>query len=96
MKRKYGSLFMQSQTSAVFGVDIHPCAQIGKGVMMDHATGIVVGETATIGDGCTIMHSVTLGGTGKESGTLFSLDRSLETIFVDDFLKLLTPTFSIP
>ncbi|KAG7356316.1 serine acetyltransferase [Nitzschia inconspicua] len=68
MKRKYGALFMQSQTSAVFGVDIHPCATIGKGVMMDHATGIVVGETATIGDGCTILHGVTLGGTGKESG----------------------------
>ena len=45
MKRKFGALFMQSQTSAVFGVDIHPLSRIGKGVMMDHATGIVVGET---------------------------------------------------
>lgn len=65
---------MQSQASAVFGVDIHPCAQIGKGVMMDHATGIVVGETATIGDGCTILHGVTLGGTGKDSGTNMLLE----------------------
>lgn len=49
MKRKFGALFMQSQTSAVFGVDIHPLSRIGKGVMMDHATGIVVGETGEFG-----------------------------------------------
>ena len=48
MKRKFGALFMQSQTSAVFGVDIHPLSRIGKGVMMDHATGIVVGETGEL------------------------------------------------
>jgi serine O-acetyltransferase len=79
---------MQSQASAIFGVDIHPCAKIGKGVMMDHATGIVVGETATIGDGCTILHGVTLGGTGKQSGTeLVSCEQlqitSLSTILSD-------------
>lgn len=68
MKRKYAALFLQSQTSAVFGLDIHPLARIGKGVMFDHGTAVVVGETATIGKGCTILHSVTLGGTGKDHG----------------------------
>jgi serine O-acetyltransferase len=80
MNRKFGALFMQSQCSAVFGVDIHPCATIGKGVMMDHATGIVVGETATIGDGCTILHGVTLGGTGKQSGKCTSLLCSIDSV----------------
>ena len=60
--------FFQSQISIGLGVDIHPAAQIGKGVMLDHATGIVVGETAVIEDHVSILHSVTLGGTGKESG----------------------------
>ena len=65
---KHVALWLQSQASAAFGVDIHPAAQIGKGVMFDHGTGIVMGETAVVGDGCTILHGVTLGGTGKESG----------------------------
>ena len=60
--------FFQSQISIGLGVDIHPAAQIGQGVMLDHATGIVVGETAVIEDHVSILHSVTLGGTGKESG----------------------------
>ncbi len=68
MKKKFTALFLQSQCSAVFGLDIHPLSQIGTGVMFDHGTGVVVGETATIGDGCTILHGVTLGGTGKEHG----------------------------
>jgi serine O-acetyltransferase len=67
-KRKFTALFLQSQTSAVFGLDIHPLAQIGFSVMLDHGTGVVVGETAVIGDGCTILHGVTLGGTGKDNG----------------------------
>jgi len=67
-RKSYVALWLQSQASAAFGVDIHPAATIGCGFMMDHATGIVVGETATIGDGCTILHGVTLGGTGKEKG----------------------------
>jgi serine O-acetyltransferase len=62
------SLWLQSTVSAVFGVDIHPAATIGSAVMFDHATGIVVGETAVIGSGSTLLHSVTLGGTGKASG----------------------------
>lgn len=66
--RKFTALFLQSQGSAVFGVDLHPSAQIGSAVMLDHGTGIVVGETAVIGDGCTLLHGVTLGGTGKDQG----------------------------
>lgn len=59
---------MQSRSSEVFGVDIHPAAKIGKGLMMDHATGIVIGETAIVGDNCSFLHGVTLGGTGKNHG----------------------------
>ncbi|WP_137165499.1 serine O-acetyltransferase [Salinimonas lutimaris] len=62
------SLFLQSRNSQTFGVDIHPAAVIGKGVMFDHATGIVVGETAVIEDYVSLLQSVTLGGTGNESG----------------------------
>ena len=62
------ALFLQSRNSATFGVDIHPAAKIGRGVMFDHATGIVVGETAVIEDNVSILQSVTLGGTGNESG----------------------------
>ena len=62
------ALFIQSRNSAVFGVDIHPAARIGCGVMFDHATGIVVGETSVIEDDVSILQSVTLGGTGNESG----------------------------
>ena len=65
---RFVALFLQSHCSSAFGVDIHPAAQIGAGVMIDHATGVVIGETATVGDGTTILHGVTLGGTGKESG----------------------------
>lgn len=67
-RTKYVSLWLQSQASAAFAVDIHPLAEIGSGVFFDHATGLVVGETAVIGDGCTILHGVTLGGTGKDNG----------------------------
>lgn len=67
-KRKELAMFIQSRNSEVFGVDIHPASQIGKGVMFDHATGIVVGETAVIEDNVSIMQQVTLGGTGNESG----------------------------
>ncbi|EIK45987.1 serine acetyltransferase [Cellvibrio sp. BR] len=62
------ALFLQNRISAVFAVDIHPAARIGKGIMFDHATGIVIGETAVIEDMVSIMQSVTLGGTGKEAG----------------------------
>lgn len=58
----------QSKISEFFQVDIHPATKIGSGIMFDHATGIVIGETAVIGDDCTILQGVTLGGTGKEVG----------------------------
>lgn len=58
--------FMQMRISEVFGVDIHPAAKIGKGIMIDHAHSIVIGETAVVGDNVSMLHSVTLGGTGKE------------------------------
>ncbi len=60
--------FFQSQISVTLGVDFHPAARIGSGIMLDHATGIVVGETAVIEDDVSILHAVTLGGTGKEGG----------------------------
>ena len=57
--------FLQMRASEVFGVDIHPGAQIGRGIMIDHAHSIVIGETAVIGNNVSMLHSVTLGGTGK-------------------------------
>ncbi|MCB2110664.1 MAG: serine O-acetyltransferase [Defluviimonas sp.] len=60
--------FVQTRVSEVFGVDIHPNARIGKGIMIDHAHSIVIGETAVVGDNVSMLHSVTLGGTGKEDG----------------------------
>ena len=63
--RRDFSLYLQSRSSQVFQVDINPLARIGKGIMLDHGTGTVVGETAVIGDHVSIMQGVTLGGTGK-------------------------------
>nr|WP_072297868.1 serine O-acetyltransferase [Paracoccus sediminilitoris] len=60
--------FVQMRCSECFGVDIHPAATIGTGVMIDHAHSIVIGETATVGNDVSMLHSVTLGGTGKEDG----------------------------
>ena len=62
------ALFIQSRNSEAFSVDIHPAAKIGKGVMFDHATGIVIGETAVVEDNVSLLQGVTLGGTGNESG----------------------------
>lgn len=62
------ALFLQNHISTAFGVDIHPAARIGKGIMLDHATGIVIGETAVVEDNVSMMQSVTLGGTGKDNG----------------------------
>ena len=59
---------MQSRVSEIFGLDIHPAARVGRGIMIDHAHGIVIGETAEVGDNVSLLHSVTLGGTGKEDG----------------------------
>lgn len=60
--------FIQMRMSEQFGVDIHPAARIGKGLMIDHAHAIVIGETAVVGDNVSMLHSVTLGGTGKADG----------------------------
>ncbi len=62
------ALFFQNRMSAVFGVDIHPAATMGYGIMLDHATGLVIGETAVVGNNVSILQSVTLGGTGKDEG----------------------------
>jgi len=67
-KRRDFALYLQSQVSRVLNVDIHPAAQVGRGIMMDHASGVVIGETARIGDDASILHAVTLGGSGKETG----------------------------
>ena len=66
--RQWLSYFLQSRVSELFAVDIHPAAKIGRGIMMDHATGIVIGETAVVDDDVSMLHGVTLGGTGKETG----------------------------
>ncbi|HEV3044878.1 MAG TPA: serine O-acetyltransferase, partial [Roseiarcus sp.] len=66
--RKDFALYLQSRASAVFQTDINPAAKIGKGIFLDHATGLVVGETCVIEDDCSILQGVTLGGTGKETG----------------------------
>lgn len=58
--------YVQMRVSEIFGVDIHPAARVGKGLMIDHAHSIVIGETAVVGDNVSMLHSVTLGGTGKE------------------------------
>jgi len=70
------ALYFQSIGSEIFQVDIHPAAQIGCGIMLDHATSFVVGETGIIEDNVSILHEVTLGGTGKESGLRHPVVRS--------------------
>ncbi len=60
--------FLQMRASELFSVDIHPAARIGRGLMIDHAHAVVIGETAVVGDNVSMLHSVTLGGTGKEDG----------------------------
>ena len=64
--RRDMAFFIQMRVSEVFGVDIHPAARLGQGIMIDHAHSIVIGETAVVGDNVSMLHSVTLGGTGKE------------------------------
>uniref|UniRef100_A0A0E0JX16 serine O-acetyltransferase n=1 Tax=Oryza punctata TaxID=4537 RepID=A0A0E0JX16_ORYPU len=66
--RRALALALQSRVAEVFAVDIHPAAAVGSGVLLDHATGVVIGETAVVGDGVSILHHVTLGGTGKAVG----------------------------
>ncbi len=66
--RKALALYLQSRVSDVTGVDIHPAARLGKGIMIDHATSVVIGETAVVEDEVSMLQGVTLGGTGKEHG----------------------------
>ncbi|MBK1825993.1 serine O-acetyltransferase [Haloferula rosea] len=74
--RRELALYFQSLTSEVFAVDIHPAAKIGCGILLDHATSFVVGETAIIEDDVSILHEVTLGGTGKMTGDRHPIVRS--------------------
>ena len=67
-KQSYMAVIFQSAASKVYGADIHPAAKLGKGIFIDHATSIVIGETSIVEDGVSILHEVTLGGTGKISG----------------------------
>ena len=60
--------YLSEKAKRKTGIEIHPGAQIGKGLFIDHGTGVVIGETARIGDNVTMFHGVTLGGTGKEKG----------------------------
>lgn len=62
------SRHLQSRISEALGIDIHPAARMGKGIMLDHGSGLVIGETAVVEDDVSILQNVTLGGTGKESG----------------------------
>ena len=62
------ALYLQSRASELFQVDIHPAARMGQGLFVDHGTGIVIGETAVVGDDVSMLHGVTLGGTGAERG----------------------------
>lgn len=66
--RRALALFLQNRISEVFGVDIHPAARCGQGILVDHATSVVIGETAVVGDDVSLLHEVTLGGTGNEVG----------------------------
>ena len=62
------ALFLQNRISECFAVDIHPAANIGHGILIDHATSLVIGETSVIGNNVSMLHEVTLGGTGKDTG----------------------------
>ncbi|OYV05528.1 MAG: serine O-acetyltransferase, partial [Verrucomicrobiales bacterium VVV1] len=74
--RRWLALYFQSIVSEAFAVDIHPAARIGCGILLDHATSFVVGETAIIENDVSILHEVTLGGTGKECGDRHPIVRS--------------------
>jgi serine O-acetyltransferase len=66
--RTHLALHLQSRISEIFAIDIHPAARLGSGLMLDHGTGIVIGETAVVGDDVSMLHDVTLGGNGRERG----------------------------
>jgi serine O-acetyltransferase len=62
------AVHLQNRISEVLGIDVHPAARIGSGILIDHGTSVVIGETAVVEDDVSLLHEVTLGGTGKESG----------------------------
>ena len=66
--RRALALYLQSQAALVFGIDINPAVRLGSGIMIDHGTGVVIGETAVVEDGVSMLQGVTLGGTGKHDG----------------------------
>ncbi len=74
--RRVLALYFQSISSEIFAVDIHPAARIGCGILLDHATSLVIGETSIVEDNVSILHEVTLGGTGKEAGNRHPVVRS--------------------
>ncbi len=67
-KRRALARYIQSRVSEIFAIDIHPAAKIGNGILIDHATSIVIGETVVVGNNVSMLHEVTLGGTGKDTG----------------------------
>ncbi len=67
-ERQVLAYYLQNRISELFGVDVHPAARIGQGILIDHATSVVIGETAVIEDDVSMLHEVTLGGTGRETG----------------------------
>ncbi len=67
-ERRFLAVHLQNRISEMFGADIHPAATLGKGILIDHATSVVIGETAVVEDNVSMLHEVTLGGTGKEMG----------------------------
>ena len=87
--RREMAFYLQSLSSEVFGVDIHPAASIGSGIFLDHATSFVVGETAVIEDNVSILHEVTLGGTGNEVGARHPVVRS--GVLIGSGAKILGP-----
>ncbi|MDG2487476.1 MAG: serine O-acetyltransferase [Roseibacillus sp.] len=87
--RRAMALYLQSLASEVFGVDIHPAASIGSGILLDHATSFVAGETAVIEDNVSILHEVTLGGTGNEVGARHPIVRS--GVLIGTGAKILGP-----
>ena len=66
--RRALALYLQSRAALVFGIDINPAARLGSGIMIDHGTGVVIGETAVVENGVSMLQGVTLGGTGKHDG----------------------------
>lgn len=95
--RQTMALYLQNRISNLFDVDIHPAARLGSGIMIDHATGVVIGETAVIGDDVSMLHGVTLGGSGHDKdrhpkvgrGVLISAGaKLLGNITIGDFARI--------